>query len=145
MEAYCNYQERCHKDVERKLFDMKIVKTAKEVIILHLIEHGFLNEERFSKSFARGKFRIKKWGKLRIIRELKYRDISAYNINIALKEINEAEYYKTFNELAEKRLLQIKETNIYKKKKKLFDYLMYRGWETNMIYNKIAELKSEKS
>ncbi len=144
MENYCAYQERCHKEVENKLFEMNLIPLAKEQIILHLLKHNFLNEERFSKAFARGKFNIKKWGKVRIVRELKFRYISAYNIKSALTEIDEVKYYKTFNQLAQKRFDAIKESNPYKKRKKLADYLLYRGWETDLVYQKIKELMTGK-
>jgi len=140
MEYYCSYQERCHQEVENRLKSMDLITEAKEYILLHLLEHDFLNEERFSKSFARGKFRIKKWGKQRIVRELKFRNISDYNIKSALNEINNDEYSNTFNEIAKKRLVAIKEGNIYKKRKKLADYLLYRGWETELVYKKVIEL-----
>ncbi len=140
MERYCAYQERCHKDIEDKLNTMKLIPEAKEKIILHLLQHNFLNEERFSQSFARGKFRIKKWGKQRIVRELKYRKISAYNIKTALKEISEKDYLETFHELAERKFVTIKELDQNKKRKKLTDYLLYRGWETNLVYEKVKEL-----
>ncbi|AOW21435.1 regulatory protein RecX [Urechidicola croceus] len=140
LEKYCAYQDRCHKEIEQKLRDYNMIAQAQEVIIPHLIEHNFLNEERFAKSFARGKFRIKKWGKQRIVRELKFRDISEYLIKVALKEISEDDYINTFNELAQKRFESIKESNIFKKKKKLMDYLLYRGWESNLVYQKVNEL-----
>lgn len=140
LEYYCSYQDRCHKEVEDKLHKMNMIPEAKEKIIVHLIEHKFLNEERFAKSFARGKFRIKKWGKQRIVRELKFKGISKYNIDSGLKEISEEDYLQTFNELAEKKFNSITETNIYKKKKKLIDYLLYRGWETNLVFDKVNQL-----
>lgn len=140
LEKYCAYQERCHKEVTQKLYDLNMIPEARAVIIVHLIEHNFLNEERFSKSYARGKFRIKKWGKQRITRELKFRNISVYNIKSAFKEITDDDYFTAFNALAEKRLSAIKETNKYKKRKKLADYLLYRGWESNLVYAKVSEL-----
>ncbi|WP_233558505.1 regulatory protein RecX [Aquimarina sp. BL5] len=142
MEHYCAYQERCHKDIKDKLSSMKLIPEAKEKIILHLLEHNFLNEERFAKSFARGKFRIKKWGKQRIVRELKFRQISAYCIKMALKEIPENEYLETFHELAEKKFATISETNAFKKRKKLIDYLLYRGWENQLVFEKVNELQN---
>ncbi|APG66134.1 recombinase RecX [Tenacibaculum todarodis] len=144
IEHYCAYQDRCHKEVEAKLKEYSVIPEARELILLSLMNDNFLNEERFSKSFARGKFRIKKWGKQRIVRELKFKDISAYNIKTALKEIDEVEYINSFNELAEKRLKQITETDIYKKRKKLADYLLYRGWESSLVYAKINELITKK-
>ncbi|NOY46864.1 MAG: RecX family transcriptional regulator [Chlorobi bacterium] len=140
LEYYCAYQERCHKEVTQKLKDMSMIPEAIDVIIVHLLEHNFLNEERFAKTFVRGKFKIKKWGKRRLTLELKKKDISKVNINQALSEINEAEYIEVFNNLAEKRLLSIKETNKFKKRKKLADYLLYRGWESHLVYDKVNEL-----
>ncbi|MDY0780954.1 regulatory protein RecX [Tenacibaculum sp. IB213877] len=137
LEQYCVYQDRCHKEVEQKLFEYDLIPQAKDMILLHLLEHNFLNEERFARSFARGKFRIKKWGKLRIVRELKLRNITEYNIKTALKEIDEQEYITTLYELAEKKNDSIKETNIFKKKKKLIDYLNYRGYESNLIFEAV--------
>ena len=140
MEHYCAYQDRCHKDVSQKLNTMKLIPEAKEKIILHLLEHNFLNEERFAKSFARGKFRIKKWGKQRIIRELKFRQISEYCTKVALKEISENEYLETFHDLAEKKFNSITDSDTFKKRKKLIDYLLYRGWENQLVFEKINEL-----
>lgn len=141
MERYCAYQERCHKEVHQKLKQMRMIPEAIDQIIHHLLQHNFLNETRFSQVFARGKFRVKKWGKNRIVRELKFREISKYNITLALKEIPEAEYNKTFHELAEKRLSQItSEENLQKKRKKMADYLLYRGWENNLVWEKVKEL-----
>lgn len=140
LEHYCSYQDRCHHEVEQKLKGMNMIQQASDVIIAHLIEHNFLNEERFAKSFARGKFRIKKWGRIRIKNELKLRNISRYNLDAALKEIPDDEYFSAFDELAEKQWENIRESDIQKKKKKLFDFLMRKGFESNLIYNKISEL-----
>ena len=117
-----------------------LIDQAKELIILHLLTYDFLNEERFSKAFARGKFRIKKWGKQRILRELKFRNISEYNRKVALKEIDENEYQKTFDQLAAKKFQTLSKGTLYQKRKKLADYLLYRGWETNLVYSKVQEL-----
>ncbi|MFT7330533.1 MAG: regulatory protein [Roseivirga sp.] len=140
LERYCVYQDRCHKEVISKLYDCNMIPETHDIIIVHLIQHDFLNEERFSKSYARGKFRIKKWGKVRIVRELKFRNISAYNVKTALKEIEESDYFNTFNTLALKKFDSITESNPYKKKKKLADYLLYRGWESDLVYKKVSEL-----
>jgi regulatory protein len=140
LEYYCAYQERCHKEVTQKLKDMYMIPQAIDVIIVHLLQHNFLNEERFAKTFVRGKFKIKKWGKRRLTLELKRKGIGKVNINQALSKIGEAEYIEVFNDLAEKRAILIKETNKWKKKKKLVDYLLYRGWESHLVYDKANEL-----
>lgn len=142
MERYCVYRERCHKEVRQKLYEMRMIPEAIDHILLHLLQNNFLNETRFAQAFARGKFTIKKWGRKRIVNELKFRDISKINIQIALKEISDPEYYKTFEALAEKRLGQLtSEKNLQKKRKKLADYLLRRGWESELVYEKVVEIK----
>ena len=138
LENYCAYQERCHKEVTKKLREMGMIPEAIDQIIHHLLQHNYLNETRFAQAFARGKFRAKKWGRQRIVRELKFREISKYNITLALKEISETDYQKTFHELAEKRLQQLEnEPDLQKKKKKLANYLLYRGWESSLVWEKV--------
>ena len=141
LERYCVYQDRCHKEVRKKLLEMRMIPDAIDVVIGHLIEHNFLNEERFAKAFARGKFNHKYWGKQRIVRELKQRQISAYNIKTALLEISDEDYMITFDTLSRKRIEQLsREKDKYKKRKKLIDYLIYRGWEGDLVYEKAREL-----
>lgn len=140
MEHYCAYQERCHQEVFQKLREMRMIPEVIDHIMAHLIKENYLNEERFAKSFARGKFNIKKWGKKRIVQELKRRQISRYNIQSALKEIGDEEYLNTLHLLAQKRLSQLTETHPQKRKRKLADYLLYRGWESDLVYDKIKEL-----
>lgn len=140
LEGYCAYQERCHKEVVQKLRNMNMIPEAIDEIVAQLIQENYLNEERFAQSYARGKFNIKKWGRIRITRELKFRGISKYNIKTALKEIEDDQYLITLDELSHKRLRAINETNIQKRRKKLADYLLYRGWESHLVYGKIKEL-----
>ena len=141
LERYCVYQDRCHQEVRKKLLEMRMIPDAIDIIIGHLIEHNFLNEERFAKAFARGKFNHKYWGKQRIVRELKQRQISAPNIKTALLEISEEDYIVMFDRLSRKRIQQLsKEKDKYKKRKKLADYLLYRGWEGDWVYEKAREL-----
>ena len=137
LEQYCAYQERCHKEVKAKLKELRMIPEAMDKIIVALIENNYLNEERFAKTFVRGKFRIKKWGKNRLVKELKFRDISKYAIDAALKEIDDTEYLLALDELTKKRIRQVKDTNIYRRKKKVADYLLYRGWESHLIYEKL--------
>ncbi|WP_109680756.1 regulatory protein RecX [Xanthomarina spongicola] len=140
LENYCVYQERCHKEVVQKLRNMRMIPEAIDLVVVHLLEHNFLNETRFAKSYVRGKFRVKKWGRKRLELELKKREISKFNIKEAFKEIPDTDYLNTFHVLAEKKAANIKEPNVYKKRKKLADYLLYRGWESPLVYGKVHEL-----
>ena len=140
LQNYCTYQERCHQEVRKKLKEMHMIPDAIDKIIVYLLEHNFLNEERFAKTFVSGKFSIKKWGKYRLALELKKKDISKTNINLAMRQIPNTEYIEVFNDLAEKKALSILENDKWKKKKKLIDYLLYRGWESHLVYDKANEI-----
>lgn len=112
-------------------------------IVVQLIEGNFLNETRFACSFARGKHRIKHWGKIRITNELKARNISSTNITLALKEISAEEYFETFENLAERCWNSISENNLLKKRKKFCDYMLRRGYESGLVYEKVKELEEK--
>ncbi len=141
LEYYCSYQDRCHKEVEQKLNSFTLITELKEKVIVHLIENNFINEERFAKSFARGKHNYKGWGKNRIVNELKFRNISSRIIETALKEIPEATYLENFHALAEKNWEIIKEPKGQKRNKKFVDFLLRKGYETSLIYEKLNELE----
>lgn len=135
MAQFCAYRDRSHKEVEEKLKEMRMIPMACEQIIMKLMQEGFLNEERFARSFVRGKFRIKKWGRNKIKQELKIREISAPIIKLAFTEIDEEIYISTLQELAEKKLNLINEVNPIKRKKKLINYLLQKGYEAQLIYD----------
>ncbi|WP_010521378.1 regulatory protein RecX [Aquimarina agarivorans] len=145
LEHYCAYQERCHWEVEQKLNEFHLITEAREKIIIHLIEHNFLNETRFAQSFARGKFTIKHWGKRRITQELKLRKISTYNIKKALQEIDEEAYLESFSALSEQKWNSLKNETKEKAKQKFISYLQYRGWESHLIFEKLNQLISVSS
>lgn len=134
LQRYCAYQDRCHREVRTKLIELGIYGDDLEDIIVSLIEEKFLNEERYARSFARGKFRMKQWGRNRIRRELKMRDISEYCIRKAMTEIDEKEYLKTLEEVLEKRAGQISEENDFARKNKLAQYAIQRGFETALVW-----------
>ncbi len=137
---YCSYRDRSQKEVEDKLDELRMIPEAKEKIIINLMQENFLNEERFSRSFVRGKFRIKKWGRIKITQELKKREISSPIIKLGLTEIKEEEYRKTLYELAEKKAEQISEPNSYKKKKKLADHLLRKGYESHLVFECLNDI-----
>ncbi len=139
---YCAYRDRSQKEVEEKLKEMKMIPAAREQIIIKLMQEDFLNEERFARSFVRGKFRIKKWGRIKIKQELKQREISSPIVRLAMEEINEENYYQTLVEIAEKKIRLIKETDVYKKKVKLSNFLLQKGYESNLVYQVTEEVNS---
>lgn len=140
LEYYCAYQERCHLEVIVKLKTLGMISSVIDEIVSELIKANYLNETRFTQSFVRGKFRIKKWGKNRILRELKIRDISTFNIKLGMKEISDDNYQKTFYELFEKRRREVKQLTKTEQKKKIFSYMSYRGWENSKVYEALRDL-----
>ena len=140
IEHYCAYQERCHKEVINKLKNLGIIQNAIDIIVADLIQNNYLNETRFAQSFARGKFKIKKWGKVKIHRELNKREISEYNIKMGMKEISDSDYEETFNMLLEKKLLELSHLSESEKKRKIFNYLSYRGWEVEKIFEALRKI-----
>lgn len=141
LEHFCAYQDRCHSEVLEKLKSLGMDNDASDEIMVYLIAHDFLNEERFAKSFARGKHRIKFWGKIRIVNELKMRGISTYNINSALSEIDADQYLQTFEMIADRSWESISDPQPIRKKKKWFDYLSRKGFEHQLIYDKLKLLE----
>lgn len=141
LEHFCAYQERCHAEVISKLYSLKMSPDEIDTIVVQLIENNFLNETRFACSFARGKHRIKHWGKIRITNELKAKQISSTNITLALKEISVEEYETTFEQLSERCWNAIHEKNTLKKRKKFCDYMLRRGFESFLIYDKVTQLE----
>ena len=142
IEHYCAYQERCHEEVQSKLRTMKMEADEIDQIITHLIKDNFLNEERFACSFARGKHRIKHWGRIRITNELKFRKINQRLITTALKEITPEEYLETFHKTADRIWENITERNTLKKRQKFCDNLLRKGFESQLVYEKVKDLQS---
>ena len=145
LERYCAYQERCHQEVVQKLKSLNMIPEAIDQIISELITNNYLNETRFAQAYVRGKFRHKKWGKIRIQSQLKLRQISPWNIKKAMEEIPYEEYLKTFDELFNKFWIQYKQKDLFLSQKKVVDRLQYRGWENELIFKAINQKKREYS
>lgn len=143
LETFCAYQERCAWEVRRKLFEKGIQGEPVDKLVDELIKDGFLNEERFARSFARGKFRLKKWGKNRIMQELKLRHISPENIRKGISEIDPEEYYDTLLSQTEKKWEKTVEKDSYKKKFKVLQYLMSKGFEQDLVQEAISSIQSQ--
>lgn len=143
LEHFCAYQERCHAEVISKLYSLKMSPDEIDIIVVQLIDNNFLNETRFACSFARGKHRIKHWGKIRITNELKIKQISSTNITLALKEISAEEYETTFEQLSERCWNNLQEKNTLKKRKKFCDYMLRRGYESFLVYDKVTQLEKD--
>ena len=131
---YCGYQERSHKEVKEKLYGYKLRKEVVEELLSNLIEDSYLNEERFAVQFAGGKFRMKQWGRIKIVHELKARGVSQYCINAALKEINEEAYCQALEKLAKRKWATLKkEGNKLVKLQKTRQHLLKKGYEPSYI------------
>ena len=142
LKHYCAYQDRCHSEVKMKAYSLGLRKPEAEELTSKLIEENCLNEERFAKAFAGGKFRIKQWGRIKIKTELKNKQISYYCIAAALDEIDDVKYKETLHKLAVKRWNSIKGagTNLFVKMTKTRDHLLLKGYEANLVATEIKAL-----
>ena len=141
IESWCAYQERAQQETRDKLYEYGLHKTDVEQIITELIGNNFLNEERFAIAFAGGKFRIKKWGKVKIKIELRQRKVSDYCINKALKQIPDKDYFSTLEKIILQKSKLVKETNKIKKHYKLIQYAASRGFEKDLIVDVLNEIE----
>ena len=139
---YCAYQDRCHSEVKAKAFSLGTRKADCEELTAQLIEEGCLNEERFARSFAGGKFRMKQWGRLKIRAELKKKQVSIYCINAAMGEINENLYRETLHKESVKRWNSIKGSGVnrFVKMTKTRSYLLLKGYEPALVAFEIRQL-----
>lgn len=133
---YCAYQDRCHAEVEQKMKEFMLIPEAKEEIILYLLKENYLNEERFTRSYIRGKFYIKHWGGNKIKMNLRQKHISEKLINKCFDEIDEDDYEKTIRKIYEDYYSKQKGLKEYQKKSKTIKYLMGKGFE----YEKINDI-----
>lgn len=141
LETFCAYQDRCVWEVRRKLFEKGIQGEIVENLIGELTKEGFLNEERFARAFARGRFRLKRWGRTRISQELKMRQIPADLIRKGLSEIDPEEYYEVLVRLTELKWTKTSEKDLVKKRFKVIHYLMAKGYEQDLIREAISTLE----
>lgn len=133
LRQYCGYQERSHSEVKQKLWELGVWRSEHDEIISSLIEDDYLNEERFARQFAGGKFRMKDWGRKKIYYGLKEKGVSEYLIKNAMAEIDEEAYQKTLRSLAEKKYESLKGEQYLVRKKKTMDYLLQKGFEPNLV------------
>lgn len=130
---YCVYQDRCHAEVEQKMREFLLIDEAKEEIILYLLKENYLNEERFTRSYIRGKFYIKHWGKTKIKMNLKQKQISEKLINSCFDEIDDADYEKTIRKMFDDYYSKQTGLKEYQKKTKTIKHLMSKGFEYEEI------------
>ena len=139
---YCGYQERSHTETKEKLYSFGLRRQEVEELLAQLIEEDYLNEERFARQFAGGHFRMKKWGRVKIVYELKQKRVSEYCIKKALKEIDENDYLVILEKLAADKWSSLKtETNLFSKLRKTQDYLLQKGYENGLVREAIEKVR----
>lgn len=144
VQKYCALQERSHFEVRTKLLEHGIYGHILEEILADLISNNFLNEERFAKSFARGKFRMKHWGRIKIQQALKQHGVSSFSIKEAMLEIDESVYLTILEGLLEKKDRTVTFKNQFDRMKKLTDYALSKGYEYELILEVIKNLSPKK-
>lgn len=140
IQRYCAYQERSHHEVRNKLFEYGLYSNDVDQLLTDLITDGFLNEERYAKAFVGGKFRMKKWGRIKIVNALEAQGLSQNCIKIGLKEIDADDYLTTLNFILEKKGGEIDEENIFAKRDKISKYAIQKGYEPELVWKTLKEL-----
>ncbi|MBL7874423.1 MAG: RecX family transcriptional regulator [Cyclobacteriaceae bacterium] len=140
IQRYCAYQERSHKEVKTKLFEYGLYASQVDELISQLITDGFLNEERFAKAYAGGKFRIKKWGRLKIKNELESLGLTRYCIQRGLNAIDSTDYFRTLKSLIKKKASESQEQNLFKKRNKIARFAIGKGYEPDLVWGQIKDL-----
>ncbi|RYY39835.1 MAG: RecX family transcriptional regulator [Chitinophagaceae bacterium] len=143
LRQYCAYQERSHHEVQQKLWDLGVRRADHDEVLSKLIEDDYLNEERFAKAFAGGKFRMKDWGRKKILYELRQKRVSDYCIRKGLAEIPEDDYQRTLEKLAEKKWESLKGEQYLVRQKKTQDYLVQKGYEHSLITEAVRMLRAD--
>lgn len=131
---FCAYQERTQQEVRDRLKEWGVFGDDAEEVIAELIQQNYLNEERFAKAFAGGKFRVKGWGRRKIKQHLQQRGISGYNLDQAMKEIAPTDYRHTLTELLDKKRQSLRDSNPLVIKQKLVRYALSKGYESELIF-----------
>ena len=140
---YCASQDRCQWDVLKKMKEWGLQQATKDHILEILINEKYVDEKRFSSSFCRGKFRIKNWGKRKIITELKRKKISTICINSGLQEIDDNDYNQVLDKLFHQKKAAIKDKNHFTQKTKIANFLIQRGFESNLVWDKVRKLSNK--
>ncbi|MBT4813623.1 MAG: RecX family transcriptional regulator [Cryomorphaceae bacterium] len=139
IEHYCAYQERCHLEVTNKLNKLGVFGDELDEYVCYLIDENFLSETRFCEAYVRGKFNNNNWGKVKLSRELKLRNISDWNISNALNQIKSEDYNKKLRKLCEK-LVEISDKPEFELRNKVVKNLSYKGWEIDLIIKTLNQL-----
>ena len=139
IEHYCAYQERCHLEVTNKLNKLGVFGDELDEYVCYLIDENFLSETRFSEAYVRGKFNNNNWGKVKISRELKLRNISDWNISNALSQINSVDYSNKLRKLCLK-LVNLSDKPEFELKNKVVKNLSYKGWEVDLVIKTLNQL-----
>lgn len=138
--AYCAYQERSHREVRNKLYELGVYSSEIEEIISGLITDGYLNEERFAKAFAGGKFRIKGWGRVKIRHELEAKGLTLRCIESGMSEIDDDDYLKALEALLEKKSQTLKDSPPAVLRDKLARYAIQKGYESELVWKTVKEI-----
>ncbi len=132
-EHFCAYQERSQQEVRNKLYELGMYPTGVESVISQLIEGNFINEERFARAYVHGKFNIKAWGRIKIKQGLKLKQVPDKLINKALQGIDGDEYLRALQKILDKKQAQVLEKDAFKRRYKLIQYAISRGYESDLI------------
>ncbi len=132
MAKYCAYQERCTKDVTDKLKTFDIPESDKKEILDYLIDNRFVDDERFARSFVRGKINQSGWGVNKIRYNLKRKGIADELISNSLSEYDGDLYRQKLEQILKTK--KVNATTPFEVKRKLAAYAIQKGFEPSLVW-----------
>lgn len=145
MAKYCAYQERCVKDVRDKLKTYDIPQEDRDKILEFLLDNRFVNDERFAKSFVRGKVNQSGWGMNKIRFHLVQKGIDKDLIDEALGQTDEEIYRQRLIDILKTKSKAVKAETDYEKKRKLAAYAMQKGFEAHLVWEVLKEFQTNQN
>jgi len=137
---YCAIMDRCQYQVLNKLKSYGVSDALADDLLIELIQNKYVDEERFARSYCSGKFKIKRWGKKKISFELYKLKVPKSCVERAMAEIDQSDYMDTIAHLTDKKMDTLKDKNTFVRKKKVVDYLLRKGYESELVWSYVHKL-----
>ncbi len=138
----CSKKEYCQSEIRQKLLQWKVNSDYFDFILESLKNDKFIDENRYVEFFVRDKFKLNKWGKIKIQYALKLKQINQELIQTNLDKINEEDYKNACKSLIMNKLkvLENKEETEIKLKEKTLKFMQSRGFEYDLAKNIYASI-----
>lgn len=136
---YCNFQERCYSEVDKKLSSYELTESQIKEITDYLINNSLLNEKRFTELFIQGKLRYRQWGRKKLVQELRLKGVEEELIQSEIRAVDDVDFENALYHLLNKKIQMVSGKNPAKKRQKIYRYLLSKGHEKELIYKALEK------